>query len=171
MKSKDIVETGAMSATKPAVGERTRLAVVPCAIAEANSFVTQHHRHHKPVPGAKFAVAVAKESGQVVGVALVSRPTARMSDDGWTLEVTRVATDGTKNACSALYGAAWRTAREMGYQRLITYTLPEEGGTSLRAAGWKTLGERGGGSWDRKSRPRVDRHPTQVKIGWERRTR
>lgn len=142
------------------------LQIVPCGIAEANSFVSQHHRHHKPVPGAKFAIAVTY-ADEVRGVAMVGRPTARMSDDGWTLEVTRLCTDGCPNACSALYSAAWRVTREMGYRRLITYTLPEEGGTSLRAAGWKLLGERGGGSWSRKNRPRVDMHPLQAKLGWE----
>jgi len=143
------------------------LQIVPCDIAEANSFVAQHHRHHKPVPGAKFALAVADSEGTVRGVALIGRPTGRRSDNGWTLEVTRLCTDGFKNACSALYAAAWRVSREMGYRRLITYTLPEEGGASLRASGWKCLGERGGGSWSVPSRPRVDRHPLQAKLGWE----
>lgn len=143
------------------------LQIVPCGIAEANSFVSQFHRHHKPVPGAKFALAVADLEGQVRGVALIGRPTGRRSDDGWTLEVVRLCTDGFKNACSALYSAAWRVTREMGYRRLITYTLPEEGGTSLRASGWKCLGLRGGGSWSVPSRPRVDMHPLQQKLGWE----
>ncbi len=144
-----------------------KLEVVPCDISEANEYVRQFHRHHQPVPGAKFAVAVADDSGSVRGVALVGRPVARLLDNGWTLEVVRVATDGCKNACSALYGACWRIARELGFKRLVTYTLPEEGGISLKAAGWKCLGERGGGKWSRANRPRVDRHPTQVKIGWE----
>jgi len=90
-----------------------------------------------------------------------------MLDDGWTLEVNRVATDGTKNACSMLYAAAWRTARAMGYRKLITYSLPEEGGASLRGASWKCIGECGGGTWNRKSRPRVDLHPQQTKLKWE----
>lgn len=137
------------------------------SLAEANAFVAANHRHHKPVPGAKFALAVSDEAGQVRGVAIVGRPVARMSDNGWTLEVNRCCTDGAKNACSMLYGAAWRAARALGYKRLVTYTLPEEGGASLRAAGWKMLGQAGGGSWDRKSRPRVDTAPTQAKLLWE----
>ncbi len=104
---------------------------------------------------------------EIVGVAIVGRPVARMAANGWTAEVTRVATDGTKNACSFLYGASWRAAKAMGYVRCITYTLPEEGGTSLRAAGWRCLGEMGGGTWTRKSRPRVDEQNTQRKLGWE----
>ncbi len=78
-----------------------------------------------------------------------------------------MATDGTKNACSMLYGAAWRAARALGWLRLVTYTLPEEGGASLRAAGWRCIGEAGGGSWSRANRPRVDMHPLQVKMKWE----
>lgn len=140
--------------------------VVPINLDEANAFVVAHHRHHKPVPGAKFSVAVA-EGETVRGVAIVGRPVARMSDDGWTLEVNRCCTDGTRNACSMLYRAAWRVARELGYLKMITYTLPEEGGASLRGAGFKLVGERGGGSWSRPSRPRVDTAPLQGKLLWE----
>jgi hypothetical protein len=90
-----------------------------------------------------------------------------MLQDGYTAEVTRLATDGTRNACSALYGAAWRAARAIGYRRMISYTLPEEGGASLRGAGWRLVGEAGGGSWSRASRARVDTHPTGTKLRWE----
>jgi len=143
------------------------LTVVPMELDEANLFVAQHHRHHKPVRGHKFSLAVSDADGNVRGVAIIGRPVSRMLDNGWTLEVTRVATDGCKNACSALYAAAWRAARAMGYRRLVTYTLSTEPGTSLVAAGWKRIGEAGGGSWSRKERPRVDKHPTQTKIRWE----
>ena len=142
------------------------LELTPITLKEANAFVALHHRHHKPVPGTKFCIAVSND-GEVCGVAIVGRPVARMLDDGWTLEVNRVATDGSRNACSILYGAAWRAAKAMGYKKLITYTLPEEGGASLRAAGWKCIGNAGGGSWNCKSRPRVDTHPTQQKLKWE----
>jgi hypothetical protein len=90
-----------------------------------------------------------------------------MSDDGDTLEVTRLCTDGTRNACSFLYGAAARAAFALGYHRIGTYTLPEEGGASLRATGWKLIGERGGGEWGRTDRPRTTKHPTQPKLLWE----
>jgi hypothetical protein len=147
----------------------TRLAVVPATLSEANAFVRQHHRHHGPCVGHKFSLAVADEEGTVRGVAIVGRPVARPLDDGLTLEVNRVATDGCKNACSALYGAARRAAFALGYRRLITYTLDTEPGTSLVAAGWKCLGKAGGGSWHTPAsgRPRVDRHPTQTKLRWE----
>lgn len=90
-----------------------------------------------------------------------------MLDNGTTAEVIRVATDGTRNACSFLYGAAKRAAQAMGYRKVITYTLPEEGGASLRAVGWKRAGLAGGGSWNVPSRPRVVSYPTQTKIRWE----
>jgi len=129
--------------------------ITPITLEEANAFVAKLHRHHKPVPGCKFAVAVS-EGDVVVGVALVGRPVARFLDDGWTLEVNRCCTDGTKNACSMLYGTSWKAAKALGYKRLITYTLPEEGGSSLRASNWRCIGLRGGGNWNCKTRPRID---------------
>jgi len=145
---------------------KPRLEIVPCDIDEAKAFIAQHHRHHLPPQGGKFAIAVAL-GGRIVGVAIVGRPVSRILDDGWTLEVTRTCTDGTPNANSKLYAACWRAARALGYRRLITYTLPEESGASLRAAGWKLVGVAGGGSWNRKDRPRVDKHPLQQKLRWE----
>lgn len=142
------------------------LDLLPISLAEANAFVQHHHRHHRPVVGHKFSLAAVKED-RLVGVAIVGRPIARFRDDGLTLEVTRLCTDGTRNACSFLYGAAARAAFALGYQRVGTYTLAEEGGVSLRAAGWNLIGERGGGSWSRASRSRADRHPIQAKLLWE----
>jgi len=144
------------------------LEVTPITFEEANAFVTVHHRHHKPLVGHKFSIAVS-EGAKIVGVAIVGLPKARMSMDGFTLEVNRCCTDGTFNACSMLYGAAWRVAKALGYRRLITYTLPEEGGASLRGSGWKCLGERGGGNWKRQSRPSYDtaHHLRGQKLLWE----
>jgi hypothetical protein len=71
-------------------------------------------------------------------------------------------------AASMLYAAAWRACKAIGYRRLVTYTLPEEGGASLRASGWALVGAAGGGEWGRPSRPReAARHPTQEKLRWE----
>ena len=135
------------------------LELQPITINEARQFISRHHRHHPPPVGAKFAIAVASE-GKLAGVATVGRPVARMLDDGWTLEVTRVCTiNGYKNASSMLYGAAWRASRAMGYKRLISYILQSEKGTSLVAAGYKEIGITGGGTWDRKDRVRIDKHP------------
>ena len=134
------------------------LILTPITLKVANEFVAAYHRHHKPTPGHKFSVAVG-DGERLRGVAIIGRPVARRSDDGWTLEVNRCCTDGAANACSMLYGAAWRAAKAMGYRRVITYTLPDEGGASLRAAGWRLVGERGGGNWNVPSRPRVDTAP------------
>ena len=145
------------------------LMVTPINLDEANSFVEQHHRHHNPVPGAKFCVAVSRVN-EVRGVAIVGRPVSRVLDDGWTLEVNRCCTDGTRNACSMLYATAWKAAKAMGYTSLITYTLESEGGSSLRGAGWRCVGKattRIGQGWNVKSRPRVDTHPLQQKLRWE----
>ncbi len=131
------------------------LKITPINLSEANAFVSIYHRHHKPVTGCKFCVAVS-ESEKIVGVAIIGRPVSRHLDNGWTLEVNRCCTDGTKNACSMLYSSAWKAAKALGYQRLITYTLPEEGGASLKASNWKCIGLKGGGNWNVKSRPRID---------------
>lgn len=143
--------------------------VVPCELADANEFVTRYHRHHPPVVGHKFSIGVVDESQVIRGVAIVGRPVARRNDDGFTLEVTRCCTDGAGNAASALYGAARRASFALGYRRLITYTLQTEPGTSLRAAGWKVVGEVKGRSWSVPSRPRVDKSSTQLqdKFKWE----
>jgi hypothetical protein len=141
------------------------LEIIPMSLAEAKAFIEKYHRHHIPPVGHKFSIGVS-DGEKVVGVATVGRPVSRHQDDSWTLEVNRVATDGTKNACSALYGASWRAAKALGYKKLITYTLEEESGSSLRGAGWKVLHTSPGGSWSCKSRPRVDKHPLQKKICW-----
>lgn len=138
----------------------------PISVRSASQFVAQHHRHHDPPRGAKFCLA-AWHQGELVGVAMVGRPVSRMLDNGTTAEVIRVATDGTRNACSFLYGAAKRAAEAMGYRKVLTYTLIEESGASLRAVGWKRAGVTGGGTWSRPSRPQVDHHPLQQKIRWE----
>lgn len=134
-----------------------RLQLLPVSLRSANAFVQEHHRYHRPVQGAKFALAVTLSgSDRIRGVAIVGRPVARHLDDGWTLEVTRLCADGSPNACSKLYGATCKVAKALGYTRLNTYTLPEEGGASLRAAGWRLVGTRDGGAWSRPSRPRAD---------------
>ena len=140
--------------------------LTPISLSEANQFVADHHRHHKPVVGHKFCLAVEKDE-EVVGVAIVGRPVARGLDDGYTLEVNRCCTTGAKNACSMLYGASWRAAKALGYRRLITYVLDSETGTSLKASNWKLVHEVKGRSWDTPSRPRVDTHPLQNKLMFE----
>lgn len=143
-----------------------KLDICPISLKEANAFVEQHHRHHGPTVGHKFSIGLS-DGEKIVGVAIVGRPVSRYLDDGWTLEVNRLCTDGARNACSMLYAAAWRAARAMGYHRLITYILDNESGTSLRAAGWRCVGQAGGLRWTGKRRPTVDLYPAQLKIRFE----
>jgi len=142
------------------------LELQPITYREACLFILEHHRHHKPPQGHLFSIAVNDEV-RVVGVVMIGRPVARGLDDHWTAEVTRCCTDGTPHVASKLYAAAWRAARAMGYRRLVTYTLIAEPGTSLRAAGWKSLYQTPGKSWNVPSRPRVDKHPLGQKTLWE----
>jgi len=135
-----------------------KLALVPVSFRDACGFVTLWHRHHAPPVGCKFSVGVADEARVLRGVAIVGRPVGRHFDDGTTLEVTRVATDGTPNTSSMLYGACWRATTALGYTRLITYTQTGESGASLRAAGWRVVAQRAARTgWDTPSRPRADR--------------
>jgi hypothetical protein len=140
--------------------------LAPITLRAANEFVARRHRHHRPVRGCVSCVSVLAGE-QLVGVAIIGRPVARGLQDGYTAEVTRCCTDGTRNACSMLYRAAWRAVRALGYRRLVTYTLPDEGGASLRGAGMRCVGAAGGGSWDCPSRRRADKHPTAPKLRWE----
>lgn len=143
-----------------------RLSVAPIAFPDAADFVRVHHRHHTPPVGHKFSLA-AMLGSQLVGVVIVGRPVSRRRDDGQTLEVTRLCVTGHPNACSFLYGAAARATFALGYQRIGTYTLKSEPGTSLRAAGWKLIAETPGKSWSVPSRARVDKHPIEPKLLWE----
>ncbi|MEK9724349.1 MAG: XF1762 family protein [Rhodospirillaceae bacterium] len=143
------------------------LELQPISRDEAFAFIKRHHRHHPAPQGWKFGVAV-NDGAEVVGVLTVGRPVARGLDDGYTLEVTRCCVlDRARNACSKLYAAAWRAARALGYRRLVTYTLADETGASLVAAGWRVVHQTRGGSWSCPSRPRVDTAPTGQKTLWE----
>ena len=140
-----------------------QFSVVRISLDEANSFVREYHRHHRRVVGHIFSIAAA-DNDRICCVAIIGRPVARMRDDGMTAEVTRLCTDGTKNACSFLYGASARAAFGLGFKRIGTYILANEPGTSLVASNWRFLGETAGRGWSRSSRPRVDTHPLQAKL-------
>ena len=142
------------------------LSHIPLPLDEANAFINQHHRHHKPVVGHKYSIGAVKNN-EIVGVVIIGRPVSRRRDDGLTLEVTRLCTNGTKNAPSFLYGAAAKAAFALGYKRIGTFILKSEPGTSLKAAGWKMIGETGGASWSVPSRPRVDKHPLEPRLQFE----
>jgi phage gp29-like protein len=132
------------------------LRIVPVQFRDACGFIEMWHRHHQPPVGCKFCIGVADDDDLLRGVAVVGRPVARLFDDGMTLEVTRTATDGTRNANSMLYGAAWRATKALGYHRLITYTQQGESGASLRGAGWQVVAHRRARpGWNMPSRPRA----------------
>ena len=135
------------------------LEAVPLELSKANEFVATLHRHHDPVHRDKFRIG-ALQNGRLVGVVQVGRPVSRMLDDGKTVEVVRLCTDGQKNVCSFLYSKAARISKEMGYEKIITYILCTESGTSLKACGWHEDGETKGGQWDRPSRRRNTTAPT-----------
>ena len=136
------------------------LTVVPMTITAARRFVEEHHRHTKAPLSALFAIGLA-HGDKTVGCAIVGRPVARMLQDGRTCEVTRLCTDGTRMACSMLYGTAARAAKAMGYRKIITYTLTREPGTSLRAVGWARVAEVRGRPWGKHAngeRERVEKN-------------
>jgi len=135
--------------------------IIPINLKTANDFVTQYHRHHSKVQGCKFCIGVLDDEGELRGVAITGRPVSRFLDNGFTAEVTRMCTDGMKNACSFLYAACARIAKQMGYERIISYILISELGTSLKASNWVCEGVRGGRSWDVAKRPR----PNSVNLG------
>lgn len=153
------------------------LRTVPVSMTKARQFVGTVHRHNLPPKSGLFAVGAALDTDHdaLVAVAIAGRPVARMLDDGQTIEVTRVASDGHRNACSFLYGALTRAAKALGYRRAFTYTLQSEPGSSLKASGWKVDAELAEApTWDRRNRPRVqtdlfgnERRPTGPKIRWK----
>ena len=134
------------------------LTLKPISLKEANAFVAIHHRHLQKVVGHKLSIGIEKNA-ELRGVVIAGRPSARMLDNGYTLEVTRCCTDGVRNGCSKLYAAAWRAAKSMGYNRMVTYILESESGVSLNASGFRMVGESKGGTWSRKNRKR--RNPVQ----------
>lgn len=144
-----------------------RLHVLPVTLRDARAYVNAHHRHLRAPAGAKLATGVRDDRQRLRGVAVLGRPVARRLDNGSTIEVTRVATDGCRNACSALYGAAARIAKALGYACALTYTLASETGTSVRAAGWRPKGVSRGGAWSRRARTRRDLQPLGPKQRWE----
>lgn len=134
---------------------------------DACSMVNMYHRHHASPVGHLFSGAVF-DGDVMCGAVIVGRPVSRHLDDGKTVELLRVVSDGTRNVCSKAMGWAVREAKRRGYSRVITYTLEEESGASLRATGFVADGRSEGGSWSSRSRRRVDRHPTSPKIRWAR---
>ena len=128
------------------------LQIKPVSLKEANEYICMYHRHHSKVQGHKFSIGCF-DNGRLCGVAVCGRPVSRHLDDNETIEVTRLCTDGTYNACSILYGRCARIVKEMGYKRIITYIIKEETGTSLLASGWVLdADDVGGGDWSKCER-------------------
>lgn len=143
--------------------------VVPLTLKQANEVVFDLHRHHKPVVGHRFSIGIEKD-GEIVGAAIVGRPVAHMTDQYRVAEVTRLVTDGSRNACSTLYSAAARAAKAMGFDQIQTFILETEPGTSLKASGWEFDGWTDGGTWNRPSRNgRRDDQPLERKQRWVKR--
>lgn len=142
------------------------LSIRPIHIKDAKEYVRQYHRHNIPPVGGKFAIS-CYDGDRLCGVAICGRPTARYSDNGTTLEIYRNCTDGTKNACSKLYGACIRVARGMGYKKIITYTLESENGASLRASNFTFVGVSGGIAWTGKRKRDYYVSPEEMKNKWE----
>jgi|SRR5215469_14943437 len=143
--------------------------LAPISIREANAYVLHHHRHHRPTQGALFALGVEND-GQLIGVALVGRPVGRGLQDGRTVEITRVCTDGTRNACSFLYGRCRRAAAALGYERVVTYTRQDESGASPRAAGFEQIALLDARSWADEYRIDGGRHDQSTpapRVRWE----
>ena len=139
--------------------------IIPISLKTANEYVTAYHRHHKAVRGCKFCIALTNKNNEIVGVAICGRPVSRYLDDGKTLEINRLCTDGYRNACSRLYGACARIAKEMGYRKIITYILESENGASLKASNFVCEGTAGGKIWTGK-RHRGNGVPQEMKTRW-----
>ena len=142
-----------------------RLQLRPCDFQTAVRFVGEHHRHNKPPIGHKFSIA-CYAGDRLCGVCMVGRPIGRYLDDGLTLEVNRCCTDGTRNACTMLYGAAQRAAAALGYKRLITYTLESENGSSHRASNWVCDGQDGGTHWTGQRYEQTEMVLGEMKVRW-----
>ena len=141
------------------------LTIKPIHLKTANAYVKQFHRHNIPTVGGKFAISVYDDD-RLCGVAICGRPTARRSDDGTTLEIYRCCTDGTRNACSKLYGTACKIGFDMGYKRIITYTLQSESGASLKASGFRCEGSAGGIAWTGERQRTYYVSPAEMKNRW-----
>ena len=139
--------------------------IKPITFKDASAYINKNHRHHNATVGCKFCISVVDDDGQLRGVAVCGRPVSRKLDNGLTLEINRVCTDGYKNVCSMLYGACCRIAKTMGYKKIITYTLQSEDGASLKASNFICEGQAGGTHWT-GSRNRGQDIPAQMKKRW-----
>ena len=141
------------------------LRLVTVTLKQANDFVAKHHRHHKPVHGHKFSIGAIRDD-ELIGVAIAGRPLARALDTGRNIEVTRLCTDGSRNMCSWLLARVRHAAKALGYEKIYTYTLLTEPGSSLRADGWQLEGQSSGHQWSTPKRPRAPDQQPGKKNRW-----
>ena len=140
------------------------MTIHPLTVKAAQWWIRGVHRHLPVVQGGLFAAAVVDDD-TVLGVGLAANPPRLWQGTG-RFVIARIATAGAPNACSALYGALCRAGKALGYREAWTYTLPEEPGTSLRAAGFTDMGLTSGGEHDRPSRPRKAAARPEPKRRW-----
>lgn len=137
----------------------------PLTLKEANAFINKYHRHHNGTVGCKFSIGLYEEE-KLIGAAICGRPVSRYLDNGKICEINRLCVIKDKhNACSMLYGACSRIAREMGYKKIVTYILQSESGTSLKASNFICEGIAGGTHWTGK-RNRNQNIPQEMKTRW-----
>ena len=137
----------------------------PITFRQASDFINLHHRHHKATVGCKFCLGLFDDQ-KMIGCAVCGRPVSRVLDNGLTCEINRLCTDGTKNACSMLYGACCRVAKEMGYEKIITYILESKNGASLKASNFSCEGAAGAKHWrGKRVKPNTDL-PEELKTRW-----
>ena len=147
-----------------------RYQIRPITFRSASEFVNQHHRHHKATVGCKFCIGIY-EGETLIGCAVCGRPVSRRYDNGLTCEINRVCVlDNKSNACSQLYGACCRIAKDMGYDKIITYILVSENGASLKASNFTCEGVAGGEHWTGK-RDKGQLIPHEMKTRWVRQLR
>ncbi|WP_218964525.1 XF1762 family protein [Lysinibacillus sphaericus] len=159
-------EVKSYMAKKAFYAKPVKYEVVPVTLKEAQQFVDQYHRHHKQPQGHKFSIGL-QINNKLIGVVIAGRPVSRHLDNKQTLEVTRCCViEGFKNAVSKLYSSVCKAAKAFGYKKVITYTLATETGSSMKAVGFMLDVISDGGSWNSKSRPRIDKHPTTPKFRW-----
>lgn len=153
-----------------ALEEEQSKVIRPITLREANAFVVVNHRHHDSVTGCKFAIGLYKTvrgAESLIGVAICGRPVSRHLDDGLTLEVNRLCVTEAGNNCSMLYGRCVKIARDMGYNKVITYVLESEPGVSLKASGFVLENDRcGGANWTGTRKRDNNVVPEEMKQRW-----
>lgn len=161
-----VVHSGSRSACKKIIERQKNREIRPITLKTANEYVNRYHRHHNGTVGCKFAVGLF-EGEKLIGVAICGRPVSRMLDNGEVCEINRLCTQGGENACSMLYGACCRIAKDMGYKKIITYILESESGITLRASNFTCEGIAGGTHWSGQ-RNRGQNIPHEMKTRWGR---